>query len=147
MCTSQAELDEGIVMLEWDSAPERSEWNRTNTEHLLIAQHYYINYHQQGHSVNHHKIIKTLHKIIRALHKIFLTLHQASGHFKGSLTYPLLPLCRLDVGEMKIHLRRFAAMDRNKDGFILAEDLADYLGVPCDACLQAVFNSFKLVSY
>ena len=48
---------------------------------------------------------------------------------------------------MKAHLRRFAVMDRDKDGFIQAEDLAHYLGVPSDACLQAVFNSFKLVGY
>ena len=43
--------------------------------------------------------------------------------------------------DMKKWLQRFGVMDRDKDGFVTAEDLAAYLHVPNDACLQAIFSA------
>ena len=47
---------------------------------------------------------------------------------------------------MKLWMKRFCSMDRDKDGLISAGDMAHYLGVPIDACLQAVFDAFNPVS-
>ena len=67
-----------------------------------------------------------------------------------SLRPPHLPsFCahRMDFAEIKRRLRRFAVMDRDKDGYITAEDLAHYLNVPSDACLHAVFSAINRVSH
>ena len=53
----------------------------------------------------------------------------------------------MDFAEIKQRLRRFAVMDRDKDGYITAEDLAHYLNVPSDACLHAVFRAINRVSH
>lgn len=53
---------------------------------------------------------------------------------------------RMDFDEVKRRLQRFAVMDRDKDGYITAEDLAHYLNVPSDACLHAVFSALNTVS-
>ena len=52
----------------------------------------------------------------------------------------------MDFDEVKRRLQRFAVMDRDKDGYITAEDLAHYLNVPSDACLHAVFSALNTVS-
>ncbi|XP_064399042.1 lysophosphatidylcholine acyltransferase 2-like isoform X2 [Halichondria panicea] len=49
----------------------------------------------------------------------------------------------LKLKEMKRYLTRFAVIDRDKDGYITANDLATFLKVPKDACLQAVFDNCK----
>lgn len=41
--------------------------------------------------------------------------------------------------EVRDFLNRFAAIDVDKDGLIGPEDMAAFLGVPNDACLQALF--------
>ena len=51
----------------------------------------------------------------------------------------------LKLKEMKRYLTRFAVIDRDKDGYITANDLATFLKVPKDACLQAVFDNCKKV--
>ena len=51
----------------------------------------------------------------------------------------------IKVEEMKKWLTRFAAIDQNKDGFIEVDDLARFLKVPSDACLEAMFDSCKKV--
>lgn len=53
----------------------------------------------------------------------------------------------MDFRSMKNWLRRFIAMDNDKDGFIRLRDFAEFLRVPNDACVQAVFNSADKVSY
>ena len=51
----------------------------------------------------------------------------------------------MDLSTMKKWLRRFVAMDSNKDGFINVDDFARFLQVPNhDAQLQAVFNTAEL---
>lgn len=73
-----------------------------------------------------------------------------SPPFFPSLLPPHLPsFCahRMDFAEIKQRLRRFAVMDRDKDGYITAEDLAHYLNVPSDACLHAVFRAINRVSH
>ena len=51
----------------------------------------------------------------------------------------------MDVKTMKKWLRRFAAIDRDKNGFITVEDFAKFLHLPNDACLQAVFTAANVV--
>ena len=51
----------------------------------------------------------------------------------------------MDVKTMKKWLRRFAAIDRDKNGFITVEDFAKFLHLPNDACLQAVFVAANVV--
>ena len=51
----------------------------------------------------------------------------------------------MDLKAMKKWLRRFIAMDGDKDGFIKVEDFAGFLHVPNDACVQAVFSSASKV--
>ena len=41
--------------------------------------------------------------------------------------------------EIRTYLTRFAAIDADKDGLITPEDMARFLNVPNDACLQALF--------
>lgn len=41
--------------------------------------------------------------------------------------------------EIRTFLTRFAAIDKDKDGYIAPEDMAAFLSVPNDACLQALF--------
>ena len=48
---------------------------------------------------------------------------------------------------MKEMLERFAAMDRDKDGYVTESDLAMFLGAPEDAHTSAIFSSLKSVSY
>lgn len=55
-------------------------------------------------------------------------------------------VCRMKVDEIKAFMKRFCSMDRDMDGFISADDMSQYLGVPKDVCLQAVFDAFELVS-
>ena len=50
------------------------------------------------------------------------------------------------MSDIKNWLFRFSSMDRDKDGFITAEDLIRYLAVPNDACTQALFSSLAEVS-
>ena len=59
-----------------------------------------------------------------------------------------LPLSHsMKLNEMKQWLMRFSAMDRDKDGYISVEDMARYLKVPNDACLQGVFNALEPVCF
>ena len=55
-------------------------------------------------------------------------------------------ICSIGYGQLKKLLRRFARIDSNKDGLISIEDLAMFLKVPHDACLQSVFDSIDVVS-
>ena len=41
--------------------------------------------------------------------------------------------------EIRTFLIRFASIDVDKDGWISPQDLATFLGMPNDACLQALF--------
>ncbi len=41
--------------------------------------------------------------------------------------------------EIRTFLTRFAAIDTDKDGLIAPGDMATFLSVPNDACLQALF--------
>ena len=45
----------------------------------------------------------------------------------------------LHFEEIGTFLTRFAAIDVDKDGLITPEDMAAFLSVPNDACLQALF--------
>lgn len=49
--------------------------------------------------------------------------------------------------QLKKLLRRFARIDSNKDGLISIEDLAVFLKVPHDACLQSVFDTIDVDKY
>lgn len=53
----------------------------------------------------------------------------------------------LKLKELKRYLTRFASIDSDKDGFITVDDLAIFLSVPRDACLEKVFNNCKKVLY
>ena len=53
---------------------------------------------------------------------------------------------RLSVSDIKYWLRRFSSMDRDRDGFITADDLLHYLAVPSDACTLALFSALAEVS-
>ena len=48
---------------------------------------------------------------------------------------------------MKKHLKRFAAMDSNKDGLVCEEDMAGFLQVPIDPSFHSFFSSFKQVCH
>ena len=48
---------------------------------------------------------------------------------------------KMNLKVIKKWLRRFAAIDGNKDGFITAEDLSRFLHLPNNACLQAVLRA------
>lgn len=48
--------------------------------------------------------------------------------------------------EARNYLVRFASIDTDKDGWISAEDLSNFLGVPNDARLQALFHTVENVS-
>ena len=48
--------------------------------------------------------------------------------------------------QLKKLLRRFGRIDSNKDGLISIEDLAVFLKVPHDVCLQSVFDTIDVVS-
>lgn len=50
----------------------------------------------------------------------------------------------MNLSTMKEWLRRFIAMDGDKDGFINVDDFASFLQVPNDAHLQTVFNAAEL---
>ena len=52
---------------------------------------------------------------------------------------------KMDFKTIKKWLRRFAAMDGDKDGFVTLEDFAHFLQLPNDASLQAVFTSANKV--
>ena len=54
--------------------------------------------------------------------------------------------CSIRYEQLKTLLRRFARIDSNKDGLISIEDLAVFLKVPHDACLQSVFDTIDVVS-
>ena len=47
----------------------------------------------------------------------------------------------LDYGKIKNFLTRFASIDKDKDGWITPQDMADFLSVPNDTCLQALFKN------
>ena len=48
---------------------------------------------------------------------------------------------QMDLKAIKKWLRRFAAMDADKDGFVRVGDFAGFLQLPNDACVQAVFTA------
>ena len=52
----------------------------------------------------------------------------------------------MDLKAIKKWLRRFAAMDADKDGFVRVEDFAGFLQLPNDACVQAVFTAADKVA-
>lgn len=56
-------------------------------------------------------------------------------------------MCSLSMDFMKGMLERFAAMDKDKDGYVTERDMAMFLGAPEDARMSAVFSSLKPVSY
>ena len=62
---------------------------------------------------------------------------------------PTLPLISfsLTVDFMKDMLERFAAMDRDKDGYVTERDMAMFLGAPEDAQMSATFSSLKPVKF
>ena len=47
----------------------------------------------------------------------------------------------MDLRSLKKWLHRFAAIDFDKDGFINVVDLARFLHLPSDACVQAAFTA------
>ena len=47
----------------------------------------------------------------------------------------------LKYNEVRDFLTRFASIDSDKDGFITIMDMASFLSVPNDACLQALFKT------
>jgi lysophosphatidylcholine acyltransferase/lyso-PAF acetyltransferase len=60
----------------------------------------------------------------------------------GLVSYPTVQReLRLSVSDIKYWLRRFSSMDRDRDGFITADDLLHYLAVPSDACTLALFSA------
>ena len=52
---------------------------------------------------------------------------------------------RVSVDQMKKLLRRFAQIDRNKDGLISVEDLSYFLRVHQDSCFNALFDKLDTV--
>ena len=60
--------------------------------------------------------------------------------------YSILLYNSITYIQVEYLLKRFANIDTNKDGMISVEDLAVFLKVPHDNCLQSVFNSFDTVS-
>ena len=47
----------------------------------------------------------------------------------------------LDYGKIRDFLTRFASIDKDKDGWITPQDMADFLSVSNDTCLQALFKN------
>jgi hypothetical protein len=52
----------------------------------------------------------------------------------------------LAFGTMTTFLDRFAAIDTDKDGWIMPDDMARFLSVPNDASLQTLFWTAEKVS-
>lgn len=48
---------------------------------------------------------------------------------------------RIGFKEIRNFLTRFATVDADRDGWITPEDMATFLSVPNDACLQALFST------
>ena len=47
--------------------------------------------------------------------------------------------CGIRFADIRTAMLRFASIDRNKDGWVTPEDMATFLSVPNDVCLQTLF--------